>query len=300
MITYKKDSDTKNSFTFGLIGNNNFLAASYSFFNDISYSSPNITSIDNGWHHYKIYFNNSSMSVKIDNIIIINNTAADNSQQGLNWYFGSNNSINSYLGITTSYTQISGINGQLDEIRIWKGIAAFNSNSTNGTNICPNQTDLLAYYKLNADGQTVLDQTNNHNDGTKGATVAIETSDPTYVTNCNTSARMSNPNPGVEPTKKTTIISEPIKIKEDKDVLDIFPNPSDSKPNILFLSSNNGICSFELMDLKGTILTSKQNIVLTKGVNILSNYLPNLASGIYLVKIYNEYNVFEQKFVITK
>lgn len=250
--------------------------------------------IDQNWHHYKLYYNAPSLSVslKMDNNLLLPATSVS--------YFDIPSNFTTTFGGTYSPFGNGSI-GQMDEVKIWKGITAFNTNSTNSTNICPNQTDLLAYYKLNADGQTVLDQTNNHYNGIKGLSLLADAADPTYVTNCNTSARMANTNanPVVEPTK-TTVVNEPIKIKEEKEVLDIFPNPSENKPNILFLSNNEGVCSFEIVDIKGSVLISKQNIVLTKGMNIFSNYLPNLASGMYIAKIHTEYNHFEQKFAITK
>lgn len=285
-------------FLFGLAGNNKIWISAFSDWN-LSYGNTiSIPTIDNNWHHYKIYFS-SLISVKIDNTnYSFNNFNVAYPISFQSWYFGGQNPLSeTIIGDNNglNYNIINSI-GQMDEVRIWKGINAFNTNTTNSSNICPNQTDLLAYYKFNTDGQYVKDETPNNNTGVKGVGPLADAADPTYVTNCGTSARMAtittSTNPNSVGEKDITVGNN------GKEILSLYPNPSSDKPNVAFVAEEEGIGTLEITDMNGNILVQNTNIQYKNGLTLLSSYLPPMASGIYMLKFKTLTHAYNQKFTI--
>jgi hypothetical protein len=295
------DNNINNSrLTIGLIGENQLwvYAKNSSSTNNIT-QTINIPTLDNNWHHFTIAFFNTTLIISIDTwtnqftipspfVININNCTH---------YFGGAN----YTAGTTSLPYTNSI-GQIDNIRFWTnvpdpwGVGTMNIVNSGTENICPSVGYLMGYWKLNADGQIIKDETNHHNDGTKGATSSIETSDPTYITNCNTSAGTTN-----QPNNSLLINVEIKKNDIDKkEMLTVFPNPSSSKPTILFLSTEQGTADIQLINSKGIEITSLRDFNLNKNLNFISEFIPNLSNGIYFIKITTNQKSHEEKFVITK
>lgn len=283
------------SFGFGLKGDNNiWINTTGPALGEGAESIIPIPPIDNNWHHYKIYFTTSgNVSVKIDNSIVLPTTLyTELSPSFIRWFLGGHDG--SYNGVTLQ-TIVNSI-GLYDEFRIWKGIAAFNNNSTNNSNICPLQSDLLAYYKLNFDGQSVKDETNYHHDGTKGATTSIESSDPTFTHACSTSARIGNASfYPFEFVEEEDVITGHNNTKE---ILSIYPNPSKQAPHIAFISKSEGQGILQVVDSEGYVIVNNVYVDYKIGLNLLSNYLPALTSGEYFVKLKTNNSVHVKKFTI--
>jgi dienelactone hydrolase len=270
--------------------------------NNYTFSIP---TIDVNWHHYAIVYYGNKFDFYVDGIRQVNQTVPftiDASNN--NHYFGG-----APYSMGTASLPYTKIIGQIDNIRYWSDLPdAFSTFvilnyiiNTNSYNICPSSSYLTGYWKLNLDGQTVKDETNFHNDGIKGISVGVDAADPTYVSNCNTSVRMANPkNSNTNDSTKNTILeNKAIEIINEKEILNIFPNPTNSKPNVLFVSNSDGVGVLEIINENGlSILNTK--ISLKVGVNILTSYLPKLSSGFYIFKVQSTIDSFTQKIIITK
>lgn len=297
------DLNVNNSrLTIGLIGENQLWIYAKDPVSGNTFSQTNLISpIGLDWRHYifSTYYNHlkypDSISTDLTLPFNINTNSCSNFFGGMPYTTG-----------TTPFP-IIGSKGQLDNIRYWVDSpdpwshAIAGIQNTKNDNICPSYGYLTGYWKLNQNSQTVKDETNFHNDGTMGLTTSVETSDPTYVTNCNTSARMANTTGNstqndAEFKEKESIVTA----TEKKEILSVFPNPSSGKPTVLFISPYAGLANFQLLDNKGTAIINKYNVQLNNEMTILSDYLPNLASGIYFIKISTGLKTYEEKFVITK
>lgn len=295
------DNNINNSrLTIGLIGETQlWIYAKNSLSTNNTTQIINIPTLDNNWHHFTIAFFNTTLIISIDtwaNQFTISSPFIININNSTHYFGGAN-----YTTGTTSLPYTNSI-GQIDNIRFWTnvpdpwGVGTMNIVNSGTYNICPSVGYLMGYWKLNADGQIIKDETNYHNDGTKGATSSIETSDPTYITNCNTSARTTN-----QPNNSLPVNEEIKNIDIDKkEILTVFPNPSSSKPSIIFLSPEQGTADIQLIDSKGVEIINLRNFNLNKNLNFISESIPNLSNGIYFIKITTNQKSHEEKFIITK
>jgi len=104
------------------------------------------------------------------------------SKPWINVVTGSSNNVllGKYYGNSTQ-----NFKGKIDEVRIWNTARTATQLRENMYKQLENpglESNLVAYYRFNqGSGQTVLDWSPNSNTGILGGTVAIETSDPTWV-----------------------------------------------------------------------------------------------------------------------
>lgn len=302
------DLNVNNSrLTIGLIGENQlWVYAKDPISGNTSTQTISIPILDANWHHFAFVLLSNNVKFFIDAT-----GTATQYNANLTITPNINNSTNFFGGtpyiLGSTPLPIIGFKGQMDNIRYYVDIPdAFGLGTdayvlqTKNSNVCPNDGLLKGYWKLNQDGQSVKDETSNHNDGLKGLGGAVDAADPTYVSNCNTSARMANPNNGINNTTQNNVDENKAIIPfDEKEVLNIFPNPTNDKPNVLFISKLDGLGTLEIVNENSTsILNTK--ISLKKGLNILTSYLPKLPSGFYIFKVQSTTDSFTQKIIITK
>lgn len=73
------------------------------------------------------------------------------------------------------------LDGGLDEVRIWRRALTQGQLQANDTSLTGAEADLVAYYRLNESGQSLLDATSNGNNAVRGTSAAAETSDPGWT-----------------------------------------------------------------------------------------------------------------------
>lgn len=91
-----------------------------------------------------------------------------------------------YIGQTTTYTPTDHFEGLIKEVRMWQ-VPRSQSQIQNSMNSVLTGTEigLVGYWRMNeTSGQTVTDYSSVHNNGTRGNTSAIETSDPKFENGC--------------------------------------------------------------------------------------------------------------------
>ncbi|NOX48846.1 MAG: T9SS type A sorting domain-containing protein [Chlorobi bacterium] len=161
------DGASTNAIAFGMDPNANQ--------NNVVQTSDNVLNL-NVWHHVAGTWDGSTLTIYVDGVLAA-------SMPWVNPADGSTNNtlIGAYYGAEPHF-----FDGSLDEVRIWDVSltqAQIRENMYKELDNPALEANLVAYYSFNeGSGQTSADLSSNSNTAVLGGTVAIEPSDPIWVT----------------------------------------------------------------------------------------------------------------------
>jgi len=82
-------------------------------------------------------------------------------------------------------------------------------------------------------------------------------------------------------------------------VFTLYPNPAKESVTASFSYPSNTAGSIELMDLNGTLLLVKE-VPVQKGTNKISVSMPDLSSGVYMLRLTTDSQTIVRKLIINR
>lgn len=86
--------------------------------------------------------------------------------------------------------------------------------------------------------------------------------------------------------------------EDSQRLVQVRPNPSKSEAWIELRMKRSGQIEMQILDLSGRVISSKRAMSLSAGQHQVQVHSGNLPAGFYLLKLYNESGIQEQRFVI--
>jgi len=190
--------------------------------------------------------------------------------------------------------------GNISQVKIWKGARTQTEIATDANVSIPNHTDLFAYFELNDGSGQIADNNIDSYDARLGSTNSADSNDPLWTEGCCDGEDLSRLASKSESRSENSLVvgddifppnwdnlERNIEIKQN---LEVYPNPTNGVFNVKIENSENSV--IEVVNALGkTILIQNVNS------NISNIDLTSQPKGVYFVKVVSG-EVLEVKRVI--
>jgi len=218
----------------------------------------NANILDGECHHVAVSRRNTKLSFYIDGQFV-----------GARAISGNPSISGGELNIGKYHSNAYFFDGNISEVRIWKGARTDDEISDNMNIPISIQSGLEAYFQLNDGAGQIADNKVDNFDAQLGSTGSVDGNDPSWTEGC------CNKGPVDGNEKNKQFSSSEIMLKQD---ISVYPNPSNGLFNVKIENSENSV--IEVVNSLGkTILIQNVNS------NISNIDLTSQPNGVYFVKV---------------